>query len=282
MLLEPHLIEEVIDADGRVAYSADPAVSVAVTPQVAYMMNRLLAGVITDGTERSAAALKLNLAGKTGTTDDNTDAWFLGYGPDLAVGVWVGFDERRSLGKKETGATAALPIWRAFMEETYAGRQAQPYPMPGGITVVPIDRRTGLRANPRAYCRPVISEVFVAGTEPTESCSVYEHQRLRLPYAFQAFDLNDEGRLVVPSDKLYEILDRTPNASLVDGQRRLEVRLPTETVSIPIDIVPVPYGPPMQPDPRLAEFDVESWIGKDGQPAEILWVDGRPQRRASN
>ncbi|MDH3785485.1 MAG: PBP1A family penicillin-binding protein, partial [Acidobacteriota bacterium] len=120
VLVEPHLIAEVRDRQGATVHRVEPRVHDAVTPQTAFMMNRVLEGVISDGTGRAASRLGLPLAGKTGTTDNNTDAWFVGYTPELAVGVWVGFDEPRSLGSKETGAQAALPIWQAFIEQAYA------------------------------------------------------------------------------------------------------------------------------------------------------------------
>jgi membrane carboxypeptidase/penicillin-binding protein len=278
VLFEPHLIEEVLDQDGAVKDRIEPAVTDAVSPQIAYLMNRLLAGVITDGTGRAAASLNLNLAGKTGTTDANTDAWFVGYNPDLAVGVWVGFDEPRSLGTRETGARAALPIWRAFMEQAFSGVPARPFPMPSGITIVPVDRRTGLRVAPRAYCRPVISEVFIAGTEPTATCSVYAHQHLRLPHAFQRHPLNEQGQLVLPAAELDALLASEPHARLVDGARRLEVRLPDEVVSFPIRIVEGDAA--TLSDPRLAAFDTATWVGTDGRQAHVVWIDGQPNRRA--
>jgi len=277
VLVEPHLIEDIVDQSGATIESIEPRVSDAVGPHIAYLMNRLLAGVITDGTGRAAASLGLNLAGKTGTTDDNTDAWFVGYGPDLAVGVWVGFDEPRSLGKKETGARAALPIWRTFMEQAFAGETAHPFPMPTDITTVSIDRRTGLRANPRAYCQSVITESFVAGTEPTEYCSVWAHQRLRLPHSFQRFALSEQGELLLPADELDSLLAAEPHAHLVDGARRLEVRLRDEVVSLRVRIVDQAERP--SGDVRLSGFDTATWVGQDGREAQVVWIDGRTARR---
>jgi penicillin-binding protein 1A len=279
VLVAPHLVEEVVDRDGSTLFAIEPEVTDAVSPQVAYLMNRVLAGVITDGTGRAAASLRLNLAGKTGTTDDNTDAWFIGYGPDLAVGVWVGFDEPRTLGRRETGAAAALPIWRTFMERAATEATSRQFPMPSRLTLVPIDRRTGLRANPSAYCNPVISEVFVEGTEPTESCSVYEHQRLRLPYSFQRFALSEHGELLLPSEALDGLLAAEPRARLTDGGRRIEVHLPEEVVSMAVRIVP--EGGTIAADSRLEGFEPATWVGKDGREAEIVWMDGRPKLRAS-
>lgn len=277
--VQPHLIEEVREDDGRVLQRTEPDVREAVGPEIAYLMNRLLAGVITDGTGRSAASLNLPLAGKTGTTDDNTDAWFIGYAPGLAVGVWVGFDERRSLGKRETGAQAALPIWREFMKNA-APDEDRPQP-PDGVRLVAIDRRSGMRANPRAYCNPVITEAFLAGTEPTETCSVYEHQRLRLPYPFQRYALDENGSLVVPVTDLEALLREETAVRLAEGGRRLEAYLPGEVVSIGLHIVGDLDANPAAARDLLAPFDVSSWVGKDGRPAQVMWIDGRPTLRSS-
>jgi penicillin-binding protein 1A len=277
VLVEPNLVEEVREPVQGTIERFEPKVSDAVSPQIAFLMNRLLAGVITDGTGRAAASLKLNLAGKTGTTDENTDAWFIGYGPDLAVGVWVGFDEPRSLGRRETGAMAALPIWRAFMEQAFDGVTPRPFPVPPGIRMVSIDRRTGLRADPRSYCQPVISEAFIAGTEPTAFCSVYEHQRLRLPHSFQRFPLSERGELLLPAGELARLLAAEPHARLLDRARRLELRRPEELVSIPIRIVD--DGALPRRDARLDAFDTATWVGTDGREARVVWIDGRPANR---
>ena len=191
--------------------------------------------------------------------------------------MWVGFDEPRSLGKKETGARAALPIWRAFMERAFAGEKTRPFPMPPDIKTVSIDRRTGLRANPRAYCHPVISESFVAGTEPTESCSVYAHQRLRLPHSFQRFRISEQGELILPLAELDALLSAEPHARLVDRARRLEVRMPDEIVSMPVRIVDEASRPAQ--DARLAPFNTATWVGQDGRPAQVEWIEGRTTRR---
>jgi penicillin-binding protein 1A len=277
VLVSPHLVEAVFDRDGATTERVEPDVTDAVSPQTAYLMNELLAGVITDGTGRSARSLGLNLAGKTGTTDDYTDAWFIGYSPDLAVGVWVGFDEPRSLGRTETGARAALPIWRSFMEEALSERAPREFPMPPGISIVTIDRRTGLRADRRAYCHPVLAEVFASGTEPTEVCSVYEHQRRRLPHPWQRYPLSERHELLLPAQQIDVLLAAEPHAHLIDRARQLEVRLPDETVSIPIRLVP---GRDDRHDARLDAFETATWVGKDGRAARVVWMDGRPSRTA--
>jgi penicillin-binding protein 1A len=276
--VEPHLVTEVLDSNGDLVERIEPEVSEGISPQIAYLMNRLLSGVITDGTGRGAASLGRNLAGKTGTTDDSTDAWFIGYSPDLAVGVWVGFDDPASLGRRETGARAALPIWRAFMEQALDALPEREFPMPPGLSVVSVDRRTGLRVNPKAYCRQVISEVFVAGTEPTQLCTVYEHQRIRLPYAFQRYSLNASGALVVPADELDALLVEEPTARVTDRGRRLEAERRNgdrvETVSIALEIV-APTQVDASPGRRrpMLPYDTTGWVGTDGRPARVVNLD---------
>jgi penicillin-binding protein 1A len=284
VLVAPHLVSEVYDGDDALVERVEPRVTEAVSPQIAYLMNRLLSGVITDGTGRGAASLGHNLAGKTGTTDNNTDAWFIGYAPGLTLGVWVGFDEPASLGKLETGARAALPIWRAFMEDALSDLPVLEFPMPEGLTVVSIDRRTGLRANPKAYCRHVIAEAFVTGSEPTALCSVYEHQRLRLPYPFQRYPLDENGNLVIPANELDELVAQEEGVRVLDRGRRLEAdRVDAnrvETVAIGLEIV-APEEPDETATQRtrlLLPFDTTGWVGTDGRQARVERLE--PGRRS--
>jgi penicillin-binding protein 1A len=131
-------------------------------------MTNLLRGVITRGTGAAAAAIDWPLAGKTGTVDDNTDAWFVGFDPYLTVGVWVGLDEKKSLGPRETGATAALPIWIDVMKGYIAARPDQEMPpafdAPGNIVYLKVDRATGSVLPPDVAGG--LSEAFIAGTQP--------------------------------------------------------------------------------------------------------------------
>jgi penicillin-binding protein 1B len=142
-----------------------------VKPEEAYVMNRLLEGVIDSGTGRSARGLGVlgAVAGKTGTTDDYRDAWFVGYDPHRAVGVWVGFDRDGMVGL--SGAEAALPIWaRAFRQIEHGGSE-DGFAQPPGVTTVEICPESGHLAE--AGCPDVIEEVFLAGTEPEDECLVH-------------------------------------------------------------------------------------------------------------
>ncbi len=147
--------------------------------RLAYLATDMLRAAVFDlrGTGRKARSLGVPVGGKTGTTNDGGDAWFVGFSPDVATGVWVGYDQKKVLGRGETGARAALPIWIDYMEAALARRSRRDFRAPEGIIVARIDPETGLLApSPKgAYFQP-----FVAGTEPTETAggSVTSSERL--------------------------------------------------------------------------------------------------------
>lgn len=138
-------------------------------PITAYQMTSILEGVIDRGTGRSASQLNYSLAGKTGTTDDSFDAWFMGFSPNLVVGVYVGFDNPASLGKHETGASAALPIWIDFMRDALKNEPNVPFRRPDGVSLVKIDSESGLLPGPDTLRENIIFEAFRAGTEPKDT-----------------------------------------------------------------------------------------------------------------
>jgi penicillin-binding protein 1A len=134
-------------------------------PASAYQIVSILQGVIERGTGRVVASVGKPLAGKTGTTNDSDDTWFVGFSPDLAVGVFIGFDTPKSLGAHETGASVAAPVFRDFMAAALKGKPAIPFRIPPGIRLVRVDAATGQL--PRPGDRNVIYEAFKPGTEPT-------------------------------------------------------------------------------------------------------------------
>jgi len=147
----PVLITRMVDREGNVlmqtpsANSDTQAGEPVIDPRNAFLMTNMMQAVITQGTAREAMQLgRTDLAGKTGTTNDFTDAWFDGFNPNLVAVVWVGFDQPRSLGKHETGARAALPIWIKYMGTMLKGTPDQPLAVPDGIVQVAIDPGTGL------------------------------------------------------------------------------------------------------------------------------------------
>ena len=133
-------------------------------PRTAYQIVSMLQGVVERGTGRRVRDARRPLAGKTGTTNESRDAWFVGFSPDLAVGVFVGYDAPRSLGRRETGSSVAAPIFGRFMTEALEGMGAVPFRVPPGIRLVRMDLETGLPARPGA--RDVILEAFLPNTAP--------------------------------------------------------------------------------------------------------------------
>ena len=140
-------------------------------PDTTYLVTDMLRAVVNEGTGYGARSggFTLDAAGKTGTTNDLRDAWFIGFTPELLTVVWVGFDDNQILGL--SGAQAALPIWTQFMKAALAGRPNVPFQAPDGITWVEIDKETGKLASP--FCPTIINSPFIAGTEPADSCELH-------------------------------------------------------------------------------------------------------------
>ncbi|WP_298268882.1 penicillin-binding protein 1A [Geobacter sp.] len=141
-----------------------PAAVPVISPETSFIMTNLLEGVVQSGTGQRARALGRPVAGKTGTTNDMKDAWFIGYIPQLVAGVWVGYDQERSLGAGGSGGQAAAPIWTEFMQRAVAGLPAQNFPAPPDVTFAIINPRTGKLAHEGS--EGAIAECFIAGTEP--------------------------------------------------------------------------------------------------------------------
>jgi penicillin-binding protein 1A len=139
-------------------------------PMTAYQITSMLQGVVERGTGTAAKAIGKPVAGKTGTTNDYKDAWFVGYTPDLVAGLYIGYDQPRPLGKGETGGLLAAPIFTEFMEMALADKPPIPFRVPPGLTFIPIDRRTGLTAQPGDP--NVILEAFKPGTAPPDTYSI--------------------------------------------------------------------------------------------------------------
>jgi penicillin-binding protein 1A len=137
---------------------------VVIDPATAYQLVSILEGVVLRGTGGTVRAVGKPLAGKTGTTNEERDAWFVGFSPDLAVGVYVGFDTPRRMGRAETGGRVAAPIFREFMKKAIGDKPAIPFRVPPGIRLVRVNAKTGLLAQPGDY--PIILEAFKPGTEP--------------------------------------------------------------------------------------------------------------------
>ncbi|MCS6799377.1 MAG: PBP1A family penicillin-binding protein [Myxococcota bacterium] len=160
------LVVRIDGPDGtRIALPAEPPAREPLTAAEAYLVTSLLRSVVTEGTAREAETLRRPVAGKTGTSNEARDAWFVGYSTDVVAGVWIGFDDRRPLGRRESGARSALPIWIAWMQGAHNGRPVTDFPVPAGIQVARVDPSSGLLAPVGAPGS--IEEVFLEGTAPT-------------------------------------------------------------------------------------------------------------------
>ncbi|MFC2164713.1 penicillin-binding protein 1A [Acidobacteriota bacterium] len=183
--VKPYFITHIEDKEGNILEEAKVESEEVISPQIAYMMTTLLQGVVQRGTAQAARHLKKPLGGKTGTTDDFTNAWFIGFSPSLTAGVWVGHPEGQiTIGERQSGAVAALPAWIDFFqkiideeeriaEETGEELIEEEFEMAPNLSFVEIDYKTGLLATP--FCLFPFKEVFIPGTEPNRFCSHEDH-----------------------------------------------------------------------------------------------------------
>src|SRR5881409_154433 len=158
--LPPTTVRYVTDAQGKLLEESSPEAKEAVTPETAYVITHMLRGVVERGTGVAAKALGWPIAAKTGTTNDYSNAWFVGYTPRVATGVWIGYDRPRSLGKDETGSRVAVPIWVAYMGKVLGDSPREDFPVPDKVVLVPVD------LDPSNECVHVVTMAFVRGTEP--------------------------------------------------------------------------------------------------------------------
>jgi penicillin-binding protein 1A len=194
--IKPRYITRITDSTKKVLEEQLPDLSEATSAQVAYQMAHVMKGTVDRGTAYAARKLKGELAGKTGTTNGFTDAWFVGFTPEYTIAVWVGYDDpARSLGSGSTGGAIALPIWTSIMEQLDAKEMRDPaekLPVPPGVVMVPMDLHSGRRGN--GPCGRVVMGAFVAGTEPDKDCSGASAAVSQLPYhQQQAFYIPKES-----------------------------------------------------------------------------------------
>jgi membrane carboxypeptidase/penicillin-binding protein len=179
----PYLIERVTTPDGRVLEQHRATASQAMDARVAYLLTHVLRGVVQRGTGAGLSSLPVPIAGKTGTTDSFSDAWFVGFTPRHTLVVWVGFDRKRSIGRNMTGAEAALPIWRRIvergLEQGWIDAEEQ-FVAPPGIVFRRVESKTGLLANEGAGS--TLPEAFIAGTEPVREHSARWQRVMELPW----------------------------------------------------------------------------------------------------
>jgi penicillin-binding protein 1A len=169
----PIFVLRVEDKNGKILEQTRTTAEEVLSPETALTMTNMMQTVLESGTAAAARAIGLGVpaAGKTGTTDDYTDAWFVGYTPNLVTGVWVGFDKKRKIGSNMTGAAAALPIWVDVVAAATKGKPPQDFPVPSGVVGRLICSQTGLLANPA--CPETETELFREGSDPTGYCDIH-------------------------------------------------------------------------------------------------------------
>jgi penicillin-binding protein 1A len=185
--VKPRMVRKIVDQTDRVLEEQKPELSEATRAEVAFELAHVMRGTIDRGTGYEAHTLPPPLAGKTGTTNSYTDAWFLGFSPEYTIAVWTGYDDpSRSLGGGATGAEVALPIWIDIVKQldTLKLRTSRPeFDIPPGIVMAPMDLKSGRRGV--GPCDRVITEAFIAGQEPDKDCSGATVAVSKLPYYLQ-------------------------------------------------------------------------------------------------
>lgn len=183
---EPMAILKIVDRNGNVLEEFRQRREEVLSPQVAYLATDMLRTVIDNGTGRTVRSMGLRIpcAGKTGTTDNYADGWFIGYSPELVVGVWTGFSHLvLPLGSRMTGARVALPLWTWVMAAAYPDNRGPGFARPDGITETVVCTDTGLLGTP--YCKQLRQELFIEGNEPQRNCDLHR---------VTAYDLLDPDR----------------------------------------------------------------------------------------
>lgn len=267
----PRLIRSVHDPKGNLIYEPDPRVREVLSPEAAFQMTQVLRGVVQapHGTARRARKLGRPVAGKTGTTDDYSDAWFIGFTPSMAVGVWVGYEkDKKSICKKCAGGSTALPIWADFVDEVLKDTPPEQFEAPSGIDFVAVDRSTGLRASLVCPKDRVFLEALRSDAPLPPTCTDAHHQRLRLPQCLQRFPLDVNGVLVVDSEELlFQLEEEATGCTIIVDPIQRQVVLPTlRSLDGPLML---PYR--LQQEvyfPGLAQESVEELMEQDPRSLE--------------
>lgn len=197
---EPVVIKSITDGRGAELESYKPQPVEAINPTTAYLVTHLLKSVVQEGTGRGALSLGKPLAGKTGTTNNYVDAWFMGYAPSLVTGVWVGYDNASaSLGDKETGARAALPIWLPVMAKALADKPAEDFVPTDDVVFIKTDPESGLLAYEGQA--DAVNDAFRRGTEPTQTAGKTEKKTDKF-YLFDQGGAEETAKKKLPVDEV--------------------------------------------------------------------------------
>ena len=169
--MPPVTVRYITYAQGKLLEEHVPEGREAVAPETAYVIAHMLRGVVERGTGQAAKVLGRPIAAKTGTTNDYSNAWFIGFTPRLATGVWVGYDRPRSLGRDETGSRVAVPIWVSYMGKILADSPKEDFPVPDRVATLLVDE------DPSGECIRPVPMAFIKGTEPQVACSGFGQRR---------------------------------------------------------------------------------------------------------
>jgi penicillin-binding protein 1A len=227
----PRLVRKVSNADGITLWEEPPAVTEVISQDTARTMMVLLRGVIAHGTGVAAAQLKHPLGGKTGTTSDFTDAWFLGFSPSITCGVWVGYDSRESLGEKETGAKAALPIWMTVMKVAIAGKDDERF-LGDELDNTSLKADAAQPANPQAkpLAKPGPAAPTATPAKPVNVSTVAKHP--------------SPAPLTAPTKAQIKSLPQQPTQPATSSRPQIKPALPPpSTAARPKPIVKPALGP---------------------------------------
>ncbi len=241
----PYTVERVEDSSGKQLESHVPSDHEAMSPQLAYLMTNLLKGVVQAGTATYARRLGRPLGGKTGTSNDNRDLWFIGFTPDFVAAAWMGYDDFSSLGRKDwTGGSTVVPWWTEIMGEILKDYPKRDFPAPPGIVFSKIDSASGLLALPTCPRKNVLLEAFQKGTEPANYCSLDHAQ----PLAAQL------QALAAGNSPASAISPAPPGALAISTTTAIQ------------QVAPVDNGP--APEPLPGDEELEQQPSKPQQPAK--------------
>jgi len=250
----PYTVERVEDSTGRVLEQHVPTDREAMTPQLAYLVANLMKGVVQHGTAVYANSLNRPLAGKTGTSNDNRDLWFIGYTPDLVAGAWMGYDDFSSLGRRDwTGGSTVVPWWTDIMAEVFKDIPKRDFPVPPGIKFRQIDSQTGMLFGPDCPPQSKLLEAFLDRTEP-KYCTI-DHSRPLIPQLMALPSVGASSSVGAPS---------------VDASTAAVPAVPAPSAPIAASTAPAagvkPAPNPNEPPPLPTEEELES--GKNGAPSQ--------------
>ena len=271
----PYGILRVENMRGEVLWTPRPAQVPALSAEEAWLMVDMMKDAVRRGTAAGSVGsqFKIPAGGKTGTTNDGTDVWYIGYTSDLVAGVWMGFDKPQRIKSNAQGGTLAGPAWTAFMKDVYRRKPEPPdWPRPNGIVQASVDRTTGLLAGPYCPTAAVITEFYIAGTEPPRPCDLHS------PYAVRYDSLGSAGypsgqvpQIPPPSDPMP--MTPLPRDTFATPRPEASRRpLPLDAGGPPL---PSAGGPPLpnQGIPRGGRAAVPPRGDSTRQPAQPVRVD---------